>query len=88
MLTGLSSGIALAERLQSDEPGAQEAYLTMLRSGSSRPPLDMLRDAGVDLTRPEPIAAALELFSRTVAQLEELLVESGDGAATAEPDAT
>lgn len=71
--TGLTSGIALAERIRSGVPGAQEAYLGMLRGGCSRPPLDMLRDAGVDLSRPDPIKAAMAVFERTLGQLETLL---------------
>ncbi|MCK5378947.1 MAG: oligoendopeptidase F [Acidobacteria bacterium] len=74
--TGLTSGIALAERISDGVPGAQEAYLTMLRGGCSRPPLDMLRDAGVDLSKPDPIEAAMAVFERTLTQLE-VLLESG-----------
>ncbi len=71
--TGLTSGIAIAERIRSGVPGAQEAYLGMLRGGCSRPPLDMLRDAGVDLSKPDPIEAAMAVFERTLGQLEVLL---------------
>ena len=71
--TGLTSGIALAERIRGGESGAVEAYLDMLRGGSSRPPIDMLRDGGVDLTTPEPIEAALAVFEETLELLENLL---------------
>ncbi len=71
--TGLTSGIAIAERIRSGVPGATEAYLGMLKGGCSRPPLDMLRDAGVDLSKPDPIDAAMAVFERTLTQLEELL---------------
>ena len=71
--TGLTSGIALAERIRTGVPGATEAYLGMLKGGCSRPPLDMLRDAGVDLSEPEPIEAAMTVFERTLTQLEGLL---------------
>ncbi|RPJ43118.1 MAG: oligoendopeptidase F, partial [Candidatus Latescibacterota bacterium] len=71
--TGLSSGIALAEKMQSGDPAAVEAYLTMLRSGSSRPPLDLLRSAGVDLTKPEAVEAAARLMDRTITEMEKLL---------------
>jgi len=71
--TGLTSGIAIAERIRSGVPGAQEAYLGMLRGGCSRAPLDMLRDAGVDLSKPDPIEAAMAVFERTLGQLEVLL---------------
>lgn len=71
--TGLTSGIALAEKVRSGEPGATEDYLGMLKGGCSRPPLDMLRDAGVDLSKPDPIEAAMGVFERTLDQMEDLL---------------
>ena len=73
--TGLASGIAIAERVRTLGEPAQVAFLAMLSGGSSKPPLEMLADAGVDLTEPAPIAAALDLFARTVDELETLLLE-------------
>ena len=73
--TGLASGIALAEKVASGDPAARDAYLEMLRGGNSRPPLELLRSAGVDLTKPDAITAALELFERTVVELEGLLLD-------------
>jgi oligoendopeptidase F len=76
--TGMSSGIAIAERIAGGEAGAADALLEMLSGGNSKPPLELLEGAGVDLSRPDAIASALELFDRTVAQLEELLVNQED----------
>jgi oligoendopeptidase F len=76
--TGMSSGIAIAERISGGEAGAAEALLEMLSGGNSKPPLELLEGAGIDLTRPDAIASALELFDRTVAQLEELLLDQED----------
>jgi oligoendopeptidase F len=73
--TGLASGIAIAERVAAGEPGARESYLEMLKAGNSRPPVELLQGAGVDLTTPQPIAAALEFFERTVSELEKLVVK-------------
>jgi len=71
--TGLSSGIAMSERLLTGGEEAREAYLEMLQGGSSRPPLEMLAAAGVDLTRPEAIESALGVLDRTLDQLAEIL---------------
>ncbi len=71
--TGLSSGIALADRIEKGGEQAVNDYLGMLRGGCSRPPLDLLRSAGIDLTEPAPIESALKLFEKTVAELEKLL---------------
>jgi oligoendopeptidase F len=73
--TGMSSGIALAEMVADGGPAAVEAYLGMLSGGASKPPLELLKGAGLDLTKPDAIAAALELFDRTVSELEELLLQ-------------
>ena len=71
--TGLSSGIALAEKVATGDPEALEAYLGMLKGGSSRPPLDLLKSAGVDLTKPDAIEASARLMDRTITEMEKLL---------------
>ena len=47
----------------------------MLKSGSVKDSVTLLREAGVDLTTPAPIADALKEFGDTVDQLEKLLVK-------------
>jgi oligoendopeptidase F len=75
--TGLSSGIALANRVKSGGVEAREAYLGMLRSGSSKPPVTLLEAAGVDLTKPTAIEAAAKLLDETLGQLEAILDKRG-----------
>jgi oligoendopeptidase F len=74
--TGLSSGIALAEKVQTGKPEAREAYLGMLKGGSSKPPLELLKGAGVDLTKPEAIEAAARLMDKTLAEMEKLVAKA------------
>ena len=50
-----------------------EAYLNFLRAGCSKDPLDLLRDAGVDMATPAPVETALAHFEQLVAELDELL---------------
>ena len=50
-----------------------EAYLAFLKGGCSKWPLDLLRDAGVDLEKPEPVATALLRFGELVDELGTLL---------------
>ena len=71
--TGLAAAITLAKRVAEGVPGALDAYLGFLRAGSSKWPLDLLRDAGVDLEKPEPVATALTRFSELVDELATLL---------------
>lgn len=71
--TGLSAAIALAERVT--RGGKQELadYLRFLSGGCSKDPLDLLRDAGVDMEQPGPVDTALEHFATLVDELEQLL---------------
>ncbi|WP_425397275.1 oligoendopeptidase F [Aeoliella sp.] len=71
--TGMSAAIALSKRVL--EGGQQELtdYLNFLKGGCSKYPLDLLRDAGVDMEKPEPVQTALEHFESLVDQLDELL---------------
>jgi oligoendopeptidase F len=71
--TGLSAAITLAKRVAEGGPQELEAYLAFLKGGSSKWPLDLLRDAGVDLEKPEPVATALTRFGELVDELGTLL---------------
>jgi oligoendopeptidase F len=71
--TGLSSGVALAEGIQSGDPKKRDAYLGMLSAGSSKPPLAILKDAGVDLTKPDAVVAAARLMDRTIKDMRAIL---------------
>ncbi len=71
--TGLSAGIALAKKVAEGGPSELAAYLGFLQGGCSQWPLDLLRDAGVDLETPEPVGLALTRFGELVDELETLL---------------
>ena len=74
--TGLSSAVALAERIAKNGEPAQQAYLGMLRGGCSKPPLELLKDAGVDLTKPDAIQSAAKLLDSTLSRMEQLLAKT------------
>ena len=71
--TGLAAAITLAQRVSAGEPRALDRYLGFLQSGSSKWPLDLLRDAGVDLETPAPVATALARFAELVDELDTLV---------------
>jgi oligoendopeptidase F len=71
--TGLSAAIALSERVLGGGQAELDAYLSFLKGGCSKDPLDLLRDAGVDMTTPAPVRAALDRFESLVAELDKLL---------------
>lgn len=74
--TGISAAHALAERVCAQEPFAQEKYLQFLSAGSSKPPLDLLKQAGVDMCTKEPVEIIMNSFDRLVTQLEKFLEET------------
>ncbi|HEY5753063.1 MAG TPA: oligoendopeptidase F [Chthoniobacterales bacterium] len=71
--TGISAATALSSRVLTGEKQELADYLGFLKSGGSKYPLDTLRAAGVDIEKPEPVRAALDLFRTRVAELRELL---------------
>ena len=71
--TGLSAAIALSERVTHGGKKELDAYLNFLKGGCSKWPLDLLRDAGVDLEKPAVVDTALGQFERLVGELEGLL---------------
>ena len=71
--TGLSAAITLAKKVAEGGPRELDAYLNFLKGGCSKWPLDLLRDAGVNLEKPEPVATALAQFGLLVDELGTLL---------------
>ena len=67
--TGMSAALVLAKNLLSGDAAKREAYLNFLRAGDSKDVLDIMKDAGVDLSTPAPVAAALDYFGDTVEKL-------------------
>jgi oligoendopeptidase F len=47
--------------------------MNFLKSGGSQYPLDTLKQAGVDLTTPEPIRVAVQRFDEVVSEMETIL---------------
>jgi len=73
--TGYAAAIALSQRiLQEGEPAVKD-YLDFLSGGCSKSPIDLLKGAGVDMTGPEPVQAALDLFDQLLDEMEELAGE-------------
>lgn len=70
--TGLSAAMALSHRVLNGGAAERDQYLSFLRSGGSRFPLESLKLAGVDMASPEPVRAALKVFSGYLDELEAL----------------
>jgi oligoendopeptidase F len=73
--TGYSAAIALSRRILSGGEDAVEDYLHFLSGGCSKSPIELLKGAGVDMTGPEPVKQALELFDQLLDEMEALVEE-------------
>jgi oligoendopeptidase F len=71
--TGLSAAIALSERVINGGKTELNDYLSFLKGGCSKFPLELLCDAGVDMREPTPVATALARFQSLVDELDTLL---------------
>lgn len=71
--TGYAAAIALSRRILKEGQPAVEDYLKFLRGGSSLPPIELLKLAGVDMSTADPINQALTLFDELIGELEALL---------------
>ena len=70
--TGYAAAIALSRRILREGENAVKDYIKFLSGGCSKSPIDLLKGAGVDMTGPEPLDAALDLFSQLLDEMEEL----------------
>ena len=70
--TGISGAHALAKGIIEGEDGAAERYLAFLKAGGSKYPLGALKDAGVDLSTPQPVEETFEVLAGLVERLETL----------------
>lgn len=71
--TGMSAAIALSQRVLNGGKKERDSYLNFLKSGGSKYPLDLLRDAGVDMEKPGPVNQAMAHFKDLVDELETLV---------------
>ena len=73
--TGYSAAIALSRRILAEGAPAVKDYINFLSGGCSKSPIDLLKGAGVDMTGPEPVEQALELFGTLLDEMEALIGE-------------
>lgn len=72
-VTGISGAHALANRVLSGAEGAAHKYLNFLKAGSSDYPINLLKQAGVDLATPQAVEETFAVLAGYVDRLEELV---------------
>jgi oligoendopeptidase F len=71
--TGISAAVALVQDILEERQPAADQYLEFLQRGASEYPLELLRDAGVDMSTSEPIERALGVYDDYLAEAEDLV---------------
>lgn len=71
--TGISAALALADKVVKGKDQDRAAYLNFLKAGSSKYPIETLKLAGIDMTSPAPVKAAIQTFDNLLTELEGLL---------------
>jgi oligoendopeptidase F len=71
--TSFTAAEALAEKVISGDQATTSRYLTFLAAGGSKYPIDLLRDAGVDMTTDEPLDLTMRKMNRVMDEVESLL---------------
>jgi oligoendopeptidase F len=72
--TSFIAATAFQEQILAGEKGGARAYIDkVLKAGSSKPPVEILSDAGVDMTTPEPFRAFVRAMDGIMDQIEEIL---------------
>ncbi|WP_181691509.1 oligoendopeptidase F [Natronomonas sp. LN261] len=70
--TGISAANAIVDRITTDGEPAAADYREFLRSGSRGYPLELLETAGIDMSSPAPVEAAIDTYDGMVAEFASL----------------
>ena len=73
--TSFTAAEALASKVISGDDAAKQRYLTFLASGGSQYPIDLLKQAGVDMTTDEPLDLTIAKMNRVMDEMEKLLAQ-------------
>ena len=71
--TGFSAAVAIAENILQKGAPAVENYLRFLSSGGSDFPVELLKIAGVDLSKPDTVLSGMKVFEQTLQNFEEMI---------------
>lgn len=71
--TGYSAATAISSKILAEGNHARDNYLEFLKTGDSDTPIELLKIAGVDMSSPEPVRAAMKVFESLVDEFEKLI---------------
>ena len=73
--TSFTASSALAEKVKAGDPEAKTRYLAFLSAGGSKYPVDLLKDAGVDMTTDEPLDLTIRKMNQIMDEMEKILAK-------------
>lgn len=71
--TSFTASMALAQSVLNNEPGAKERYMKFISGGCSQYPIDILKEAGVDMTTAAPFDSTIKEMNAIMDEIELLL---------------
>jgi len=71
--TSMAASLAIYTKIKSGDKEAFDKYIELLRSGNSDYPVELVKKAGVDLTKKDPYLSLINRIDELVSELEELL---------------
>lgn len=71
--TSFTASVALAEKVLAGEKGSTEKYIDFLSAGGSDYPIELLKQAGVDMTTSEPFEKAMQSMEKIMDEIEKLI---------------
>ena len=67
---GLTVGTAVAKMIQEEGQPVIDKWLEVLKAGGTKPPVELAKMAGVDMTKPEAIRKAVDYVGSLVDEVE------------------
>jgi oligoendopeptidase F len=73
--TSFTASSALSEKVLAGDPAATRRYLAFLGAGGSKYPIDLLKEAGVDMTTDEPLELTMKKMNRVMDEMDQILAK-------------
>src|SRR5215212_7048456 len=73
--TSFTASAALSEKVLAGDKAATQKYLQFLSAGGSKYPIELLKDAGVDMTTSQPLQLTMQKMNRVMDEMEKLLAK-------------
>ena len=71
--TGFSAAMALSQKLLHGKQTDVDAYLSFLRGGCTKSPVELLKQAGVDMTSSKPVEDAIDIFDALIDEFDKIM---------------